>query len=367
MSKPRSWFRFENRAEDSTVADLYIYDDIGQSWWSDETVTAKAFLEALGALPKETASIVVHINSLGGDCFDAAAIANALRDQRDNKGRKVDTIVEGIAASAASVVAMAGTKVQIADNALMMIHNPWSIEMGEAKDFRAAAVALDKVRNTIITSYQWHSGQDADAIGALMDAATWMTADEAIAHGFATDKIETVKVAASISRQALDRVAVPDRFKAKVDALVQPPPAAPKPANHLDVIKACNAAGFPEMAEQLATAQNTMDQVQAALADAKRRRDESTEAERVATEAKAQRVSTITAMCKQAGHPDLAEQYVTGGMSPDMVRAQLGTLKAKFADLNIDTTIDPNRGTDEHAQAGWKTAYSRINKTKKGA
>jgi len=223
-----SWFKFEAKAEEPAAVDLQLYDVIGD--WVDDifgfdgVTTAKSFIAALAEVPENVKTIRVRINSPGGDVFGAAAIANALRDQQLSKGRKVETYVDGLAASAASVIAMAGSKVTMADNALMMVHNPWAPHAaGSASDLRRSADVLDALRDTIVATYQWHSSLDAKAIGKLMDDETWMSADEAIANGFADAKVEGLSAAASIDPRGAARVIrVPEQYASRVAAWLKP-------------------------------------------------------------------------------------------------------------------------------------------------
>jgi ATP-dependent protease ClpP protease subunit len=252
---PRQWFKFANAADTPEVADLEIFGSIGASWWDDDAVSAKQFLEDLSALPKNVTTIRVKVNSPGGDVFDGIAIANALREQRA-KGRTVETTVEGIAASAASVVIMAGETIRIADNALVMVHQPYTIEIGNAAVMRKTADVLDQITDSIITTYRWHSEMSAEELRALMDAETWMDADEAIAKGFATDKIDGLKAAASIDPKAAAKLKVPEKFKARFDALLAKPAPEPQPAAAADVIRFCAEASLDiAFAQSLITAQ----------------------------------------------------------------------------------------------------------------
>jgi ATP-dependent protease ClpP protease subunit len=222
-----SWFKFEAKAEEPAAVDLLLYDVIGDwfddIWGFDGVTTAKSFLAALAEVPENVKTIRVRINSPGGDVFGAAAIANALRNEQLSKGRKVETYVDGLAASAASVIAMAGSKVTMADNALMMVHNPWTAAVGNPAELRKAAETLDGVRDTIIATYQWHSPLDAKEIGKLMDEETWMSADEAIANGFADAKVEGLSAAASIDPRGAARVIrVPEQYASRVAAWLKP-------------------------------------------------------------------------------------------------------------------------------------------------
>lgn len=357
----KTWFRMDISASDPTVADINVFDIIGdwidewinQFWGIEMTVTAKAFVKMLAELPEGVKTLRVHINSPGGDCFAAATIANALRDQQLSKGRTVETYVDGLAASAASVIAMAGSKVVMGDNALMMIHNPWTIAMGQAKDLRKAADELDKVRSTIVATYKWHSELEPDAIIALMDSETWMDADEAIANGFATEKVEGLKAAALIDPKAAAKlVAVPEKYRDRVQAFVKPAPAAAAPAaSAVEVIRACNDAGCPELAEQLVGANASVETVRLAVAEAK-----------AAKATAAARASAIRAACAAAKLPELADGYIGGAMTLEAVKAQLTTMTAKLDKVEIDTGLAPDAGAKAKSKIDTAAVYAGLNK-----
>jgi ATP-dependent Clp protease protease subunit len=227
MKAKAPWYRFRDAA-DPKVAEIYVDDFIGD--WVDQFIneyldttsplTAKAFIADLAALPDTVKTIRVHINSPGGDVFAATTIANSLRDQRVTKGRKVETVIDGLAASAASIIAMAGSPVRMADNALLMIHDPWSVAMGNAAEMRKAADVLDQVRDTIVAAYRWHSTLEPKAIEKLMAAETWLDAEAAQEGGFVDEVVSGLKAAASINPKAVERLNIPERFRARVDALL---------------------------------------------------------------------------------------------------------------------------------------------------
>lgn len=179
--------------DDPSSAELLLYGEISSySWWGDE-VTPKQFKEDLDALG-DVSEIKVFINSPGGDVFAGQAIHSMLK--RHNA--KISVYVDGLAASIASVIAMAGDVVYMPKNAMMMIHNPWTIALGTAEDFRKLADDMDKIRESIITTYEAKTGLERDKIIELLNAETWMTAEEAVSYGFA-DEIEPEKaVAASL-------------------------------------------------------------------------------------------------------------------------------------------------------------------------
>ena len=162
------------------MAELMIYTDIGPSMWADGLTAeaVKAELDAMGEVDEMT----VRINSVGGDVFHGAAIYNLIR----NHPAHVRVVVDGLAASAASVIAMAGDEIVVAHNALMMIHNPYTLALGDAKELRKTAETLDKVKDTIISAYLAHTSLEPDTISDMMDEETWLTGAEAVEFGFAT-------------------------------------------------------------------------------------------------------------------------------------------------------------------------------------
>ena len=204
------WFQIK-AADSGDHADILIYSEIGESFWT-ETVDAKSFVTDLQEL--DVATIAVRINSPGGSVFDGVAIYNALK----RHPAAVTTHVDGVAASIASIVALAGDRVVMAKNATMMIHNPWSMAMGDAAELRKTADLLDKLRGTLLSTYADKSGQPDDVIAEAMDAETWYDADEAVAFGLA-DVIENYEAPiaqlAQFSPKALDRFRhTPDRIAA---------------------------------------------------------------------------------------------------------------------------------------------------------
>lgn len=353
----RQWFRFENKADNPAVAEIHIIDYIGgwiEDWLErnygyDEGVTARKFVEQLAALPESVNAIHVHINSPGGDVQGGVNIANALREQA-SKGRTVETFVDGIAASIASVIAMAGSKVHMADNALMMIHCPWSWAIGNAAEMRKQADVLDTVEGQIINTYKWHTDLSDEELSALLLAETWMNADEAIAKGFATDKIEGLKAAASINPKALGALKVPDQYKDRVAGFIakpEQPAPAPQPAAAADILRLCTEAQLDlQFANALISAKVADADLPARIA-----------AEKDARAKAQQRAEGITAACKLANVPDLADGYIKGSMSLDAVKAHLVTIKAHLDKVEIDGHLDPNEGAPNHS-AGWKKAFT---------
>ena len=161
--------------------EVLIYGDIGESFWDDSGITAKSIKAQLDAASANDV-IVVRVNSPGGDAFEGVAIGNILRDD----SRRIVVKVDGTAISSASIIAMAGDEIRMADNALMMIHNPWTMVAGDAKEMRSMADRLDKVGAALAQTYVTRTGKARDDIAAMMDAETWLSADEALEAGFAT-------------------------------------------------------------------------------------------------------------------------------------------------------------------------------------
>jgi len=175
---PRSWYKVSNKSGETP--EIFIYDEIG-GWgiWAVDLINKLKDIDA----PR----IRVRIHSPGGFVSEGVAIFNALRKH----SAKIDVEIDSIAASIASVVAMAGDTISIASNALMMIHNPWGGAVGTAEDMRKAAEVMDKFKETIVTSYANRTGIDAAEIEKMMDEETWFTASEALAAGF-VDMIDEV-------------------------------------------------------------------------------------------------------------------------------------------------------------------------------
>lgn len=164
-------------------ASLYIYDVIGEDWWTGGGVTAKSVQAALEGMKGATA-LDIYINSPGGDIFEAKTIYAQLR--RFSGERVVH--VDGIAASAASFIAMAGDRIITAPAATWMIHEVWAGVIGRASDMRAMADTLDMENATFADTYAKRTGQNVDDVRSWMAAETWMNASEAKARGF-TDEI----------------------------------------------------------------------------------------------------------------------------------------------------------------------------------
>lgn len=221
MSTKRSWYEIRNATAAS--ADLYLYEEIGI--WG---ITAADFLQELKGL--QAGTLNVHINSPGGSVFDGFAIYNAL----STHPARVLVTVDGIAASIASVIAMAGDEIAMAENAMLMIHRPWTELSGFAADLRQQADVLDKLETNIVQVYAARTKQSEAAVRAAMEAETWYSAEEAVAAGFATSVAPALKIAAKCRLEAFN---LPFR-----NAPVAPAPGPAEPAAPLPTPLAAPAA-----------------------------------------------------------------------------------------------------------------------------
>ena len=165
---------------------LFLNGTIAEESWFDDDVTPQLFKEELNA---GTGNITVWINSPGGDCVAAAQIYNMLANYKGT----VTVRIDGIAASAASVIAMAGTKVIMSPVSMMMIHNPMTIAFGDSANMQKAIAMLDEVKESIINAYEIKTGLSRAKLSRLMDAETWMDANSAIEMGFADEIMQRNK------------------------------------------------------------------------------------------------------------------------------------------------------------------------------
>jgi len=183
----KQWYKITAKKDS---AEIFIYEQIGADFFGDG-VAAKPFVSDLNKLNVKT--IDLYINSPGGNVFDGNSIYNALRRHPS----KIDVYIDGVAASIASVIAMAGDRIIMPENTLMMIHDPSAGVWGTAADMQKMIEALDRIKIGSVAAYKTHVPMEEKAISDLMAAETWMTAAEAVEKGFATEMIEPVKMAAN--------------------------------------------------------------------------------------------------------------------------------------------------------------------------
>lgn len=185
--------RIQNKS--TTEAEIIIYAGIGQDWWGDGSmISAKAFSDELKKIPDTVNTINVRINSPGGDVFDGIAIYNRLKQ---HKAKKV-MYIDGLCASIATIIALAGDEIKIGEGALYMIHLPWTFAYGNRTDLDNTVNRLMDIEEQMLGIYAKRTDLDRSEIRAMLEKETWMSADEAIEKGFVDSKVEeTIAIAAS--------------------------------------------------------------------------------------------------------------------------------------------------------------------------
>lgn len=217
---------------------LFLNGTIAEESWFDDDITPGLFLSELKA---HQGDITVWINSPGGDVVAAAQIYNMLMDHKGNVTVKID----GIAASAASVIAMAGTKVLMSPVSMMMIHNPMTLAFGDKSQMKKAISMLDEVKESILNAYEIKTGMDRNKLAKLMDDETWMNANTAMAHKFCDGVLsrkeevtEMPEVTSMFSKQkVVNNLMEKLAEKSKIKGLVREDVKASELTNRLNLIK----------------------------------------------------------------------------------------------------------------------------------
>lgn len=205
-------------ADEATV---YLYDVIGYDWWTDGGVTAKQFAQDLKAITAKT--LHLRINSPGGDVFEGRAMVAALQAHPAHKIAHVD----GLAASAASFIAMHADEVEMTDGSFMMIHNGWTIAIGDRHAMTETAALLEKIDGSIVDDYQRKTSASREQIAQWMDDETWMTAAEAVDRGFA-DRVAGGEADGKAKAKAWNVAA----YDHPPQDLAEPPPAPEPEPDH---------------------------------------------------------------------------------------------------------------------------------------
>ncbi|WP_426034911.1 head maturation protease, ClpP-related [Cypionkella sp. TWP1-2-1b2] len=319
-----SWYTIRAQA---TGAEVVIYDEIGAYG-----VSAKGFLAELGALPDGT-PLALRLNSPGGSVFDAVAIYNAIKRHSGT----VTVWIDGIAASAASYIAMAGDEVVMPENAFLMIHDPAGMVMGTATDMRAMAEALDKIKGSLLQGYAAKSGRPQEEIAPLMAAETWLDAKDALDFGFADRIAEPVRIAARFDVGRF-RNAPPALAKPVVDAdEVNPEHTAVADAEDEDEDEDEETASDPATGYETLGAHKTFgtDTVPPVDPDPPPEADCTVAAANDAINAANIRVEALTHaravvdLCRLAGQPQMAGRFLERDTGIDDVRAALLATRAE--------------------------------------
>jgi ATP-dependent Clp endopeptidase proteolytic subunit ClpP len=314
MNDNRSWFRFE--AKDKKRAEVIIYDEIGM--WG---ITAKDFHQQLKALGADVTHLDISINSPGGEVFAGLSIYNMLAR---HKAQKTVTI-DGIAASMASVIAMAGDTIIMPENAMMMIHDPSGVVIGTSKDMRELANALDKMKSSMIAAYAGKSGKDREEIAEIMATETWLTAEEAVEMGFADEIEEPVKAAAKFDLSKFKNTPADVGREMRGRAA---PNSVPQESSMTEQEKAAAAEAEQKRLADEATAKAVAEvkaKIDAEAAEAAKKAGTETPeqiAARVAAEV-TKRNADIAAACAIAGKADKAVAFIAEGKSLSEVLAAL--------------------------------------------
>lgn len=321
----KHWYSLKASGEaEARSIEVYVYGEIGT--WG---ITANQFVRDLAELDDGVSPIVVAFNSIGGDLFDGLAIHNIL----SRLGERCTGRVDALAASAASVAVCGAHKVVIASNAMLMIHNPWTYAAGDAEDLRKVATALDQAMEAIIAAYKAKAPDiDEVELRRMVNAETWLTANEAVALGLADSVGEGVSVKACLGQGgALQRYQhAPQALLAQLEEPPEPVPE-PNPAEPIDppivdsaklallITQSCTAAGISNLIEPLICTTKLADEatVNAAITNAKSVRD----------------------LCVAARLPEFTQEFVAAGMSADAVRGRLFDKLVKGGGFEIDNSL----------------------------
>ena len=221
-----NWVQNDNNGERT----LFLEGVIAEESWFEDDVTPSAFKADLFA---GSGPITLHINSPGGDCIAASQIYTMLMDYPYD----VKVQIDGIAASAASVIAMAGTKVSMSPTSLMMIHNPLTFALGDSEEMRKAIQLLEEVKESIINAYEIKTGLSRTRLSHMMDAETWMNAQKALELGFCDEvlfqpeEVDKVQNSFTFSRRAVNNCLL-DKLKACIPK--EPPDLPPDPLPEIE-------------------------------------------------------------------------------------------------------------------------------------
>lgn len=305
----KSWYTFQasGEAEQQTI-EVFVYGEIGT--WG---VSANQFVQDLRAMDDGASPVVVAFNSIGGDLFDGLAIHNAL----SRLGERCTGRIDALAASAASVAVCGAHRVVIAANAMLMIHNPYTFTGGDAEDFRRVADVLDQTLEAIIAAYKSKAPDiDEAELRRMVNAETWLTANEAVALGLADEVGDGLKVKACLGQgSVLQRFQnAPAELLAQLDE--EPDVEPTDPVNPADPAPVLDAAGLALMVTKGCAAAGISNLVDPILASTK------LESEAVVTAALT-KAKALHGLCVAARLPELTGEFLAAGLDEAAVRARL--------------------------------------------
>ncbi|WP_426177710.1 head maturation protease, ClpP-related [Pseudomonas sp. TWRC1-2] len=305
----KSWYTFQASGEaEQRSIEIFVYGEIGA--WG---VTANQFVQDLRAMDDGVSPVTVAFNSIGGDLFDGLAIHNAL----SRLGERCTGRIDALAASAASVAVCGAHRVVIAANAMLMIHNPYTFTGGDAEDFRRVADVLDQTLEAIIAAYKAKAPDiDEAELRRMVNAETWLTANEAVALGLADEVGDGLKVSACLGQgSVLQRYQnAPAELLAQLDE--EPDVEPTDPVNLPDPEPVLDAAGLALMVTKGCAAAGISNLVDPILASTK------LESEAVVTAALT-KAKALHGLCVAARLPELTGEFLAAGLDEAAVRARL--------------------------------------------
>lgn len=228
---------FLTAVSNNSEGEIWVYGDITSDKWSDDDVTPTSIRNALDSMGP-VGTLNLRINSYGGSVYAGNAIINIIDSYRKKNNVKVNAYIEGIAASMGSGIPMVADKIYMAENAMMMLHKPYTIVIGNSRDLQKEIDILQKVEDALVKNYMRHFKGTENELRDMLADETWLTADEALEYGLCDEVVEAVEVAASAKglvingkefRHDVDKIAakfIPGTPIAKVDPPA--PPAEPK-------------------------------------------------------------------------------------------------------------------------------------------
>ncbi len=187
---------FLTAVSNNSEGEIWVYGDITSDKWSDDDVTPTSIRDALDNMGP-VGTLNIRVNSYGGSVYAGNAIINIIDSYRKKNNVKVNAYIEGIAASMGSGIPMVADKIYMAENAMMMIHKPYTIVMGNSADLEKEITILQKVENALVKNYMRHFNGTEDQLRDMLADETWLTADEALEYGFCDEIVEAVGIAAS--------------------------------------------------------------------------------------------------------------------------------------------------------------------------
>jgi ATP-dependent Clp endopeptidase proteolytic subunit ClpP len=274
--------KFEVVAKSPGVAEITIYDTIDRYWG----ISAKSIYDQLKELG-EVEDIILRLNSNGGSVIEGTAIYNLLKQH----SARVTVKIDGLAASMASIVAMAGDDIEIGEGAYLMIHDPLGCICGDSDDMRDMADLLDKMRDQFVGIYARRTSQSEEQIKEWMKAETWMTAEEAVKNRFADRAVDGLKVAAMAPVGLFEhppQALLESRHNTKDEVKIMPENTTPKPATLPELKACCPGADAEFLIKQMEAQATTADASKAWMGELQRRSEAEAQARKEAEEAKAE-------------------------------------------------------------------------------